>query len=87
MTYDHWKSTEPDDGAEPSEEAIENVSYYDGVTVSLNHHLSHGLQFQANYTFAEPVPLPAGTRIDMVAVFDNSAESKRQPSNFEDGGA
>ena len=36
--------------------------------------------WQANYTFAEPVPLPSGTRIDMVAVFDNSAESKRQPS-------
>jgi len=36
--------------------------------------------WQGTYTFAQPVPLPAGTRIDMVAVFDNSAENLRQPS-------
>jgi hypothetical protein len=36
--------------------------------------------WQGSYTFAAPVPLPAGTRIDMRAVFDNSAENRRQPS-------
>ena len=30
--------------------------------------------------FTQPIPLPAGTRIDMVAVFDNSAENLRQPN-------
>ena len=36
--------------------------------------------WQGNYTFAKPIPLPRGTRIDMVAIFDNSAESRRQPN-------
>ncbi|HEY7542396.1 MAG TPA: hypothetical protein VIF11_19800 [Methylomirabilota bacterium] len=36
---------------------------------------------QSTYTFAQPVPLPAGTRIDMVATFDNSADNLRQPSH------
>jgi len=31
------------------------VSYYDGVTFSINHHLSHGLQFTANYTFSKSI--------------------------------
>ena len=36
--------------------------------------------WQGGYTFKQPIPLPAGTRIDMVAIFDNSAENRRQPS-------
>ena len=37
--------------------------------------------WQSTYTFAQPIPLPAGTRIDMVATFDNSADNLRQPSH------
>ena len=32
--------------------------------------------WQDTYTFTRPIPLPAGTRIDMVAVFDTSSASR-----------
>jgi hypothetical protein len=56
------------------------ATYPDGTVRPLIHIDDWDFNWQANYTFAEPVPLPSGTRIDMVAVFDNSAESRRQPS-------
>lgn len=56
------------------------ATYPDGTSRSLIYIDDWDFHWQANYTFEEPVPLPSGTRIDMVAVFDNSAESKRQPS-------
>jgi hypothetical protein len=51
----------------------------DGSVRPLIHIDDWDFHWQGSYTFARPVPLPAGTRIDMVAVFDNSAESPRQP--------
>jgi hypothetical protein len=36
--------------------------------------------WQGIYTFARPVPLPAGTRIDVEAVYDNSSANRRNPS-------
>ncbi len=36
--------------------------------------------WQQTYAFNEPVKLPAGTRIDLVATYDNSAENPRNPS-------
>jgi hypothetical protein len=36
--------------------------------------------WQGAYSFTTPVALPGGTRIDMHAVFDNSAENPRQPN-------
>jgi mono/diheme cytochrome c family protein len=36
--------------------------------------------WQGTYNFARPVPLPGGTRIDVEAVYDNSAANPRNPS-------
>jgi mono/diheme cytochrome c family protein len=36
--------------------------------------------WQGTYTFARPVPLPGGTRIDVEAVYDNSSANRRNPS-------
>jgi hypothetical protein len=56
------------------------ATYPDGTVRPLIHIDDWDFNWQETYTFARPVPLPAGTRIDMVAVFDNSAENVRQPS-------
>jgi hypothetical protein len=56
------------------------ATYPDGAVRPLIHIDDWDFNWQGNYTFAQPVPLPAGTRIDMVAVFDNSADNLRQPS-------
>ena len=50
------------------------ATYPDGTVRPLVYIDDWDFHWQANYTFEEPVPLPGGTRIDMVAVFDNSAE-------------
>ena len=36
--------------------------------------------WQGIYTFARPVPLSGGTRIDVEAVYDNSSANRRNPS-------
>ena len=36
--------------------------------------------WQGTYTFATPVPLPGGTRIDVEAVYDNSEGNRRNPA-------
>ena len=56
------------------------ATYPDGVVRPLIHIDDWDFNWQGSYTFATPIPLPRGTRIDMVAVFDNSAENTRQPS-------
>jgi hypothetical protein len=56
------------------------ATYPDGTVRPLIYIDDWDFNWQGNYTFAQPVPLPGGTRIDMVAVFDNSAENLRQPS-------
>jgi hypothetical protein len=56
------------------------ATYPDGTVRPLIRIDDWDFNWQGNYTLARPVPLPAGTRIDMLAVFDNSAESPRQPS-------
>ena len=56
------------------------ATYPDGIVRPLIHIDDWDFNWQGSYTFAQPVPLPAGTRIDMLAVFDNSAENLRQPS-------
>jgi mono/diheme cytochrome c family protein len=37
--------------------------------------------WQGSYTFASPVPLPGGTRIDVEAVYDNSERNRRNPNS------
>ena len=56
------------------------AAYPDGTVRPLIYIDDWDFNWQGNYTFAQPVPLPSGTRIDMVAIFDNSVESRRQPS-------
>jgi hypothetical protein len=56
------------------------ATYPDGSVRPLIHIDDWDFNWQGNYTFARPIPLPAGTQIDMVAVFDNSAENPRQPT-------
>ena len=56
------------------------ATYPDGTVRPLIHIDDWDFNWQGNYMFAKPIPLPQGTRLDMVAVFDNSAASPRQPS-------
>lgn len=56
------------------------ATYPDGSVRPLIHIDDWDFNWQGSYTFTKPVPLPAGTRIDMVAVFDNTAGNPRQPS-------
>jgi hypothetical protein len=56
------------------------ATYPDGSVRPLIHIDDWDFNWQGTYTFAKPLPLPGGTRIDMVAVFDNSAENLRQPT-------
>jgi hypothetical protein len=56
------------------------ATYPDGTVRPLIHIDDWDFHWQGSYPFKQPVPLPAGTRVDMVAVFDNSAENRRQPS-------
>jgi hypothetical protein len=39
------------------------------------------LNWQGQYHFAKPVPLPKGTTIELVGVYDNSADNPRNPSS------
>jgi hypothetical protein len=57
------------------------ATYPDGTVRLLIHIDDWDFNWQSTYTFAQPIPLPAGTRIDMVATFDNSAANVRQPSH------
>jgi hypothetical protein len=56
------------------------ATYPDGTVRPLIHIDDWDFHWQGSYDFARPVPLPGGTRIDMVSIFDNSAENRRQPS-------
>jgi hypothetical protein len=52
----------------------------DGPTEALIHIDAWDFHWQGTYTFARPVPLPGGTRIEVRAIYDNSAENARNPS-------
>ena len=56
------------------------ATYPDGTVRPLVHIDDWDFNWQGTYMFTKPVPLPSGTRIDMVAIFDNSAENLRQPT-------
>src|SRR5262249_25643253 len=44
---------------------------------------TRGYQFdwQPTYYFKQPVPLPKGTRIEVIVYFDNSEENRHNPNN------
>lgn len=56
------------------------ATYPDGTVRPLIHIDDWDFHWQGSYLFANPIPLPSGTRIDMTAIFDNSPESPRQPN-------
>ncbi|MGE0392101.1 MAG: tetratricopeptide repeat protein [Vicinamibacterales bacterium] len=51
----------------------------DAEPVTLLHIPSWDFNWQDDYDYAQPVSLPAGTRLDMRFTYDNSAESPRNP--------
>jgi hypothetical protein len=53
----------------------------DGARVCLIKIDRWDFNWQGTYEFETPVPLPAGTRIEMLAHFDNSKDNPRNPSN------
>jgi mono/diheme cytochrome c family protein len=57
------------------------ATYPDGVVQPLIYIDDWDFHWQGTYTFAKPVPLPAGTRIDIQAVYDNSSANRRNPSS------
>jgi tetratricopeptide (TPR) repeat protein len=53
----------------------------DGKTETLIHIPNWDLNWQAVYRYAEPLTLPAGTKITMRFAYDNSAENVRNPNH------
>ena len=51
----------------------------DGTVRRLLYIKDWDLNWQGQYTYADPVPLPRGTRIDLVGIYDNSADNPRNP--------
>jgi len=56
------------------------ATYPDGTVRPLIRIDDWDFHWQGGYDYVEPVPLPGGTRIDVVAVYDNSAANRRNPS-------
>ncbi len=53
----------------------------DGRTNQLLHIPEWNFNWQGDYRFAEPMPLPKGTRLEMRYVFDNSTNNPFNPNN------
>ena len=53
----------------------------DGSTRQLIDVPQWDFNWQDEYMFAEPFQLPAGTRLEVVATFDNSADNPSNPSS------
>jgi peroxiredoxin len=64
-------------GREMTAEAI----FPDGTTKTLIHVPAYDFNWQDTYHFKEPVPLPAGTKIQVTAYYDNSADNPNNPNN------
>jgi hypothetical protein len=56
------------------------ATYPDGTVHPLIYIDDWDFHWQGTYTFAKPVPLPGGTRLYVVATYDNSAANRRNPS-------
>lgn len=57
------------------------ATYPDGTQRTLIRINRWDFDWQVTYDFAEPFPLPAGTRLDMIAHFDNSEANPDNPSH------
>jgi peroxiredoxin/mono/diheme cytochrome c family protein len=58
-----------------------NARLPDGSTKPLIWIKDWDFNWQGQYSYAEPVPLPKGTRIEIEYTYDNSADNPRNPSN------
>lgn len=56
------------------------ATYPDGTARPLIRIDEWDFHWQGSYTFAAPVPLPGGTRIDVEAVYDNSTRNRSNPN-------
>jgi hypothetical protein len=56
------------------------VTYLDGTARPLLRIDDWDFHWQGGYDYVQPVPLPAGSRVDVVAVYDNSASNRRNPT-------
>lgn len=57
------------------------ATYPDGTTKELIHVEPYDFNWQTRYVYKEPVHLPKGTRLDLVAHYDNSTANPHNPSN------
>jgi len=57
------------------------ATFPEGTTKTLIHIRRWDLNWQAVFRYAQPVSLPAGTKISMRFVYDNSAENVRNPNH------
>ncbi len=55
------------------------VTYPDGRTETLLSVPNYDMNWQISYEFAEPVPVPRGTKLEVIAHFDNSPENPWNP--------
>ena len=55
--------------------------FRDGTRKPLIYIDDWSFDWQAIYTFRDPIPLPSFTRVDVTAVYDNSASNPRNPFN------
>jgi Flp pilus assembly protein TadD len=53
----------------------------DGKRISLLKIVHWDINWQASYTYRQPVPLPAGTTVAMRIAYDNTAENPRNPNH------
>lgn len=60
--------------------------YPDGSEKELLSVSRYDFNWQTNYAFVEPIPLPAGTRVEVVAHWDNSADNLDNPDPTRDVG-
>jgi mono/diheme cytochrome c family protein len=56
------------------------ATYPDGTTRPLIRIDDWDFHWQGGYDYVQPVPLPGGTRIDVVAIYDNSERNRRNPN-------
>ena len=62
-------------------EARVTARFVDGTTRELIRIDDWDFHWQGSYTFQQPIRLPAGTVIEMSAIYDNSTNNPRNPSN------
>jgi peroxiredoxin len=60
------------------------IFYPDGKTETLLSVPRYDFNWQSNYRLEKPLPMPAGTRIECTAHFDNSADNPNNPDPTED---